>query len=109
MLRLGVTLASLSAARCDDMLLGWSETPSRLLACGRDESAQERLGSESSCEGGMAAVLAVDEREEPDVVDMAQVMVAQRKVLGLGACRRAPVGCGEFWEAGGGSIYTCWA
>jgi threonine/homoserine/homoserine lactone efflux protein len=38
-----LSLASLSAACCAYML-GWRETLSRLVACGREERAQERLG-----------------------------------------------------------------
>lgn len=59
------TFASLSAARCADMELGCSETPSRLLACGREEREQDRLGSAMSWSGAMAEL--VEEREESDL------------------------------------------
>ena len=60
------TLASLSAARCADMELGCIETPSRLLACGREESEHDRLGSAMSWLGAIAEL--AEEREESDLV-----------------------------------------
>lgn len=42
------TFASLSAARCAD-ILGCSAMPSRLLACGSADREHERLGSAMSC------------------------------------------------------------
>lgn len=41
-------MASLSAARWASEL-GWRETWSMFLACGREESAQERLGRATRC------------------------------------------------------------
>lgn len=77
---LGRTFASLSAARCADMELGCSAMPSRLLACGSEDSEQARLGSEMSCSWAMAEL--EDERDEPDLVDMTQgdVVCSGRRV-----------------------------
>ena len=59
-----VTFASLSAARCADIELGWSATPSRLVAWGSAERAQERLGSAMRFSGAIVAVEVVEERED---------------------------------------------
>ena len=44
--------------------------PSRLVAWGRAEREEARLGSAMSCEGAMAEL--VDERDESDLVDIAR-------------------------------------
>ncbi|EKM53287.1 uncharacterized protein PHACADRAFT_259542 [Phanerochaete carnosa HHB-10118-sp] len=79
------SFASLSAARCADMELGCSAIPSRLLACGSEDSEQARLGSEMSCSGAMAEL--EDERDEPDLVDMAQGNVVCSRGLKRGCGR----------------------
>lgn len=48
------------------MDVGCIAMPSRLVACGRDESEHERLGSATSVFGAIAE-LAEDEREESDL------------------------------------------
>lgn len=88
-------MASLSAARWADMELGCSATPSRLFACGSDESAQERLGSAVRWLGAATELLELDEaRDEADLVDM-----AGRGGVYIGLARAGRVeGC-SGWQA----------
>lgn len=60
--------AWLSAFRCASMV-GCSERPSMLFACGSDESEEARLGRETRCEGGILLVeleVRLEDAEELD-------------------------------------------
>lgn len=67
-----------------------------LFACGREDSEQERLGSAMSCSGAMAEL--VEERDEADLVDMAQRCMRTGVVV-----FECTVGGGEG-ELGGGRV-----
>lgn len=86
------SFASLSALRCADIDVGWRDTLSTLLACGSEESWQERLGSAISWSGA-ERVLEEEDVEEEDFL-ICEDMVRWVGVGERGTCRR----CGGGWK-----------